>query len=167
MKKNKNNKGFSLVELVIVVAILAILVGLLAPQYTKYVEKSRKAADVANLEELVKGFQVLCADTETDIKPGKYCIEITNSKAAVRPSDGATDTSSETALSSALEQFLSKNWSTYKLKSSKWYANKDGSGDELTRIYADCTVGKDGSVTISYVPSWVKEEVKTDDDKKS
>ena len=41
---------------VIVVAILAILVGLLAPQYTKYVEKSRKSADANNLEELVKSF---------------------------------------------------------------------------------------------------------------
>ena len=56
-RKKKDNKGFTLVELVIVVAILAILVGLLAPQYTKYVEKSRKSADANNLEELVKSFK--------------------------------------------------------------------------------------------------------------
>ena len=58
LNKKKNNKGFTLVELVIVVAILAILVGILAPQYTKYVEKSRKAADASNLENLVTGIKV-------------------------------------------------------------------------------------------------------------
>ena len=41
----RNNSGFSLVELIIVVAIMAILIGVLAPQYVRYVEKSRKAAD--------------------------------------------------------------------------------------------------------------------------
>lgn len=43
--KKTNNKGFSLVELIIVIAIMAILVGVLAPQYMKYVEKSRISAD--------------------------------------------------------------------------------------------------------------------------
>ena len=68
-KKKKDNKGFTLVELVIVVAILAILVGILAPQYTKYVEKSRQSADVSNLENIVKGFKVAAADTDYNVIP--------------------------------------------------------------------------------------------------
>ena len=47
----KNNKGFSLVELIIVIAIMAVLVGVLAPQYLKYVEKSRIQADETALDE--------------------------------------------------------------------------------------------------------------------
>ena len=61
-RKKKDNKGFTLVELVIVVAILAILVGILAPQYTKYVEKSRQSADAANMDEMVKAVEVYAAD---------------------------------------------------------------------------------------------------------
>lgn len=58
LNKKKNNKGFTLVELVIVIAILAILVGILAPQYTKYVEKSRKSADASNMDEIIKAIEV-------------------------------------------------------------------------------------------------------------
>ena len=49
-QKKMNNKGFSLVELIIVIAIMAILVGVLAPQYIKYVEKSRQSTDLQNME---------------------------------------------------------------------------------------------------------------------
>ena len=66
-KKKNDNKGFSLVELIIVVAILAILVGLLAPQYLKYVEKSRKSADASNLDEMVRAIQVYAADAEVTL----------------------------------------------------------------------------------------------------
>ncbi len=45
MKKGMNNKGFSLVELIIVVAIMAVLVGVLAPQYIKYLDKSKVGID--------------------------------------------------------------------------------------------------------------------------
>lgn len=50
MEKKMNNKGFSLVELIIVIAIMAILVGVLAPQFIKYVEKSRQSTDIQNVQ---------------------------------------------------------------------------------------------------------------------
>ena len=75
-KKKNDNKGFSLVELIIVVAILAILVGLLAPQYLKYVEKSRKSADASNLDEMVRAIQVYAADAEETLPEDRYTIRI-------------------------------------------------------------------------------------------
>lgn len=61
-----SNDGFSLVELVIVIAIMAILVALLAPQYIKYVEKSKIATD----EELIDNVQhvITMAVTDENIK---------------------------------------------------------------------------------------------------
>ena len=58
----KNNKGFSLVELIIVIAIMAVLIGLLAPQYLRFVEKSKKSADVSNAQSLATAFNVAFAD---------------------------------------------------------------------------------------------------------
>lgn len=65
MKERKmNNKGFSLVELIIVIAIMAILIVVLAPQYLKYVEKSRNSTDVTNATEIVTAIQVYAADPD-------------------------------------------------------------------------------------------------------
>ena len=47
-KERMNDRGFSLVELIIVIAIMAILIVVLAPQYLKYVERSRNSTDLQN-----------------------------------------------------------------------------------------------------------------------
>ncbi|MFV0465084.1 MAG: type II secretion system protein [Lachnospiraceae bacterium] len=64
MKKNHNNKGFSLVELIVVIAIMAVLVGILAPQFLKYVERSRQATDIKNVQEVITAIQIYYADEE-------------------------------------------------------------------------------------------------------
>ena len=79
--KEKKNKGFTLVELIIVVAILAILVGLLAPQYSKYVEKARKTADINNLNEIVNAIKIAATDPDYNLgsrteKTSQYMIVI-------------------------------------------------------------------------------------------
>jgi len=58
----KSNKGFSLVELIIVIAIMAILIAVLAPQYLKYVEKTKKNTDAKAFGEVVQAAEVAIAD---------------------------------------------------------------------------------------------------------
>ncbi|MBQ7065627.1 MAG: prepilin-type N-terminal cleavage/methylation domain-containing protein [Lachnospiraceae bacterium] len=62
--KKKNNRGFSLIELIIVVAIMAIMLGVLAPQYLKYVEKSRIAVDDDTANELLTAACIMLADED-------------------------------------------------------------------------------------------------------
>ena len=162
-KKKKDNKGFTLVELVIVVAILAILVGILAPQYTKYVEKSRKAADVSNLENLVTAFKTAAADGTTDIKAGTYGIVISNKKdgtmagtAAKSGDKGDITVTSNTTIEDLLASFAGKDWKSTKLKSAKWTEESDSKGNALDHIDATIVVANDGSITVSYYPTWVK-----------
>lgn len=69
-EKKLNNKGFSLVELIIVIAIMAVLIGVLAPQYLKYVEKSRESADLDNYQTIISGLQVCAVDTATPLTAG-------------------------------------------------------------------------------------------------
>ena len=140
LNKKKNNKGFTLVELVIAIAILAILVGLLAPQYTKYVEKSRKSADASNMDEMVKAVQVYAADGSNNIavKTGETNIAGTIS---IGETTVTVDGDAKTAFEAALNEFA-PDYAKVKLKSKQWGANPT----------ATITVDKDGGVKVSYEP---------------
>ncbi len=70
-KENMNNKGFSLVELIIVIAIMAILIVVLAPQYLKYVEKSRVSSDQTTIVEYINAMQVIAADPDITLDSAK------------------------------------------------------------------------------------------------
>ncbi|MGN8774368.1 prepilin-type N-terminal cleavage/methylation domain-containing protein [Candidatus Weimeria sp. HCP3S3_B5] len=60
----KNNKGFTLIELIVVIAIIAVLAAILAPQYLRYVEKSRVSADKSTENELINVVKTACADED-------------------------------------------------------------------------------------------------------
>ncbi len=60
--KKTDNKGFSLVELIIVIAIMAVLIAVLAPQFLRYVERSRIARDNSAIGEVATSIKAGMAD---------------------------------------------------------------------------------------------------------
>lgn len=146
-KKKSNNKGFTLVELVIVVAILAILVGLLAPQYTKYVEKSRKAADASNMDELVNVVKVYAADPNNNLEVGHYTIIIADGNTANVATDIKSDITDDTTnianLKKAVDDAIPK-WTSLVTKSKKW------NNGVTSPISAIVEVKEDGGTSVQY-----------------
>lgn len=63
-KERMNDKGFSLVELIIVIAIMAILIVVLAPQYLRYVERSRNSTDMQNARTIMTAVETWAADPQ-------------------------------------------------------------------------------------------------------
>ena len=73
MRQNrKANKGFSLVELIIVMAIMVALVAVLAPQYIRYLTRSRNAVVTNAAEDILTAIKtdVIDPDGELSVASG-------------------------------------------------------------------------------------------------
>lgn len=76
-QKSLTNKGFSLVELIIVVAIMAVLIGVLAPQYLRYVEKTKLQKDNSAIAEVANVIKIAGAEEEVVAELKSGAIEYT------------------------------------------------------------------------------------------
>lgn len=112
--KKMNNKGFSLVELIIVIAIMAILIAVLAPQFLRYVEKSRLQSDNSALGEVANAVKVAVANDK-----------INKEVSAASPSWTASSTAGPVSFSScpSLNAELAKVLGTSIVMKSNTYIN--------------------------------------------
>ena len=122
MEKKMNNKGFSLVELIVVIAIMAVLVGVLAPQFIKYVEKSRESTDIQNADSVRTVVESYYADKDGAKLPATVEVVITDSTITLKEGTGTASNTAK-ALTEAGVQGT-------KLKSKKW--TKGFTGIKLT-----------------------------------
>lgn len=137
MKKEKmNNKGFSLVELIIVVAIMAVLVVALAPQYLKYVEKSRNSTDVNNATAVVTAIQVYAADPDAT-KPFKNTETF---EVKVEATGTTLTDTADKSVEEALKAAALSDYANTKCKSKTTWTSYTISG----------TVQADGSIKFTY-----------------
>lgn len=118
LKYKLNNKGFSLIELVIVVAIMAVLIAVLAPQFIRYIEKSKIGKDMEVAAVVQKAINVAMVDPSIEDKPVSF-----------GPAPLVSlDTSSMTDFADAVKEYLgTSNLSTFNTANiqSKAYSGQD------------------------------------------
>ncbi len=99
MKEKMNNKGFSLVELIIVIAIMAVLIAVLAPQFLKYVERSRFQKDLSAIGEVENAAKIAVSNE----KIASDVLGTTGKKATITISSAGVVTCDVTSLKDELE----------------------------------------------------------------
>lgn len=130
----KNNSGFSLVELIIVIAIMAVLIGVLAPQFIKYVEKSKESKDISNLDSCVSVVQAYYADKDFPSGGVTITASAKGQPLAATPNTALTDAGADSSTvtgdwSAMLSATLTSDGKVTYAGTAKYYkANASGTG---------------------------------------
>ena len=140
-RRKGNNKGFSLVELIVVIAIMAVLVAVLAPQFTKYIDQSRKSNDAATVSGIVTAAQVGIADTSFGVPEDTYTITIAADKTTVTGT-GSNAEANAAKLADAIKAACG-DLDKLKVTSKSWKAD-NANQIKVTLVYAN------GAVTVDY-----------------
>lgn len=130
-QKTLTNKGFSLVELIIVVAIMAVLIGVLAPQYLRYVEKTRLQRDNTGISDFANVLKI--AATEEDVN-----AEIATAAATYKFSGTPLTVQASTSTKLDTEVQLTVNFADVTLTSNTY--TKASAKPEIT-VKVDSTTG--------------------------
>ena len=114
-KIRKINKGFTLVELIIVIAVMAVLTVVVAPQYLKYIEKSRVATDENAIGELKHIVEVTYIEAEADgVTDTNVIINIgADGKFTYPNADEELDSRVKDIYPEESYEFKSKTWKGY------------------------------------------------------
>lgn len=141
--KRRNNKGFSLVELIIVIAIMAILAGILAPQFIKYIKKSRVSTDIQNAQQIATAISAEYADAGEETTVGFVVINDTTGAAGWKT--GTVDSIKNRALKDVLGGVPK-----VKAESGKAFAYTVGTGGTVTVyvVAADADSLPEGATTL-------------------
>lgn len=136
-QKKMGNKGFSLVELIVVIAIMAVLVGVLAPQFLRYVEKSRQDGDITSIQQVMTAINTGVSD---GVVTGDVTIKIDKNVLKV---EGSVGTALDDSGLSTSMNLKSSGWPTgieikYVASESKWkipaVANDKKPGTNLSTL---------------------------------
>ncbi len=149
MKAKAANKGFTLVELIIVIAIIVVLALVLAPQYTRYVERSRQSNDLQIATNLMRATTAIVADPKSEIPADEvFSVQLTTAEGSPRLVvwylDG--DHSSGEKLSTYVELELA---SIMGFTEASRYNNSDGTTEIRYDAQADSEAGRSQSFMFS------------------